>query len=226
MKNYYLTFFLVISFGALAVSQNFSTTETSLFQKDDSSIIVRPPGVAPTVPAISQTPNDVHLNISSSAPVTAITPTPTPSPYRGRENESGDESSDDEGERRRIVVTPVPTPAPVPVPVAPPATVPTPATKSKGLYIDGTYNGDAITEYYGVIQVAAVITNGKLVDVKFLQYPTDRRTSAMINQQALPQLKSEAIAAQSANIDAVSGASETSPAFIQSLASALSKAKA
>ena len=115
---------------------------------------------------------------------------------------------------------------PVSVPVAPPATVPTPVTKPKGLYVDGTYSGDAIAEYYGVIQVAAVIVNGKLADVKFLQYPTDRATSAMINQQALPQLKSEAIAAQSANIDAVSGASETSPAFIRSLASALSKAKA
>ena len=57
-----------------------------------------------------------------------------------------------------------------------------------------------------------------------LQYPTDRQTSAMINADALPTLKSEALQAQSANINAVSGASETSPAFIKSLATALSKA--
>jgi len=103
---------------------------------------------------------------------------------------------------------------------------PSPGTGSKNGYKDGTFNGNAISEYYGTIQVAAVISNGKLVDVKFLQYPTDRPTSTMINNNALPQLRTEAIAAQSAKIDAVSGASETSPAFIKSLESALVAASA
>lgn len=46
----------------------------------------------------------------------------------------------------------------------------------------------------------------------------------MINNQAMPMLRSEAIQAQSANVDTVSGATMTSEAFIQSLQSALDQA--
>ena len=118
---------------------------------------------------------------------------------------------------------PTPTPTPTPQPVA----IPTPVVPKKptGVYKDGTYTGDSVDAYYGNIQVAAVIQNGKLSDVQILDYPRDRRTSQSINGQALPMLISEAIQAQSANINAISGASETSPAFKQSLASALAQAK-
>jgi uncharacterized protein with FMN-binding domain len=57
-----------------------------------------------------------------------------------------------------------------------------------------------------------------------LQYPSDRRTSIAINRRALPVLRSEAIAAQSANVDIVSGATLTSEAFIESLGAALREA--
>ena len=50
-------------------------------------------------------------------------------------------------------------------------------------------------------------------------YHTDR--SAFIMQQSLPQLRLEALQAQNANIDMVSGATFTSQAFIQSLQAAL-----
>lgn len=126
-----------------------------------------------------------------------------------------------------LIVT-APTPAPTPVPVVqtpPPAPTPVPAPKPVGMYKDGTYTGPSVDAYYGLVQVAAVIQGGKLTNVKILNYPQDRGTSVEINSQALPILVSEAIQAQSANIDAVSGASETSPAFIQSLTSALAKAK-
>lgn len=76
-----------------------------------------------------------------------------------------------------------------------------------------------------MVQVKATIQNGKIVAVDFLQYPNDRRTSQYINSQAMPILQSEAIQAQSANVDIVSGATDTSMAFQQSLASALAKAK-
>ena len=79
--------------------------------------------------------------------------------------------------------------------------------------------------YYGYIQVKAVITGGKLSDIEFLQYPNDNHTSLRINEQALPILKSEALDSQGKQIDLVSGASDTSPAFIRSLANALSQAK-
>lgn len=96
---------------------------------------------------------------------------------------------------------------------------------SNGIYKDGTYTGISANAYYGNIQVEAVINGGKLTDVQFLDYPQDRRTSIRINRQAMPYLKKEAIQAQSANVDTVSGASDSSGAFRQSLASALSQAK-
>lgn len=102
---------------------------------------------------------------------------------------------------------------------------PTPAPIPKGKYADGTYTGRSANAYYGMVQVSAVIQNGALADVKILQYPNDRNTSIRINSQALPILRQEAIRAQSAKIDAVSGASDTSPAFIASLSSALALAK-
>ena len=95
-----------------------------------------------------------------------------------------------------------------------------------GQYVDGTYSGSRADSYYGVVQVQAIIQNGKLTDVKFLSYPNDRRTSEEINSQALPYLKQEALQAQSAQVDAVSGASDTSTAFQESLGVALQQAKA
>ena len=62
--------------------------------------------------------------------------------------------------------------------------------------------------------------------MKFLQYPNERQRSVEINSYADPILTSEAIQAQSANVDLVSGATDSSYAFIQSLTDALSKAKA
>jgi len=97
--------------------------------------------------------------------------------------------------------------------------------KKNGLYNDGVYIGDSIDAYYGYIQVKAVVSNGKLSDVVFLDYPHDRGTSIRINSYAMPILKSEAIKAQSSNVNIVSGATDSSGAFRESLASALSQAK-
>jgi uncharacterized protein with FMN-binding domain len=100
-----------------------------------------------------------------------------------------------------------------------------PASAPKGQYIDGKYTGAATDAYYGTIQVQAVISGGKIYDVVFLQYPSDRSTSRSINGAAMPLLKQEAIAAQNANVDTVSGATDSSSAFRTSLASALVQAQ-
>jgi len=92
-------------------------------------------------------------------------------------------------------------------------------------YKDGTYTGSAADAFYGNIQVQATISGGKITNVTFLQYPNDRGQSVEINQQADPELAQEAIQGQSANVDIVSGATDTSDAFIQSLTSALNQAK-
>ncbi|TIV71009.1 MAG: FMN-binding protein, partial [Mesorhizobium sp.] len=91
-------------------------------------------------------------------------------------------------------------------------------------YADGVYTGPAADAYYGIIQIQALVQGGRLTALKVLKYPNDRRTSVSINRQALPMLRDEAISAQSADVDIVSGATLTSKAFIQSLGGALKKA--
>jgi uncharacterized protein with FMN-binding domain len=98
-------------------------------------------------------------------------------------------------------------------------------TQTAIAYKDGQYTGSSDDAYYGFIQVLAVISGSKLTDVRFLQYPNDQPNSIVVNSQAMPFLKQEALQAQSANVNIVSGATDTSQAFIQSLSSALDKAK-
>jgi uncharacterized protein with FMN-binding domain len=98
-------------------------------------------------------------------------------------------------------------------------------TIMRGVYKDGSYTGSVEDAFYGNVQVQVLISNGKLTAVNFLHYPNDNRTSIRINSQATPLLSQEAITAQSAQVDGVSGASATSQAFQASLADALTQAK-
>ena len=88
----------------------------------------------------------------------------------------------------------------------------------------GTFTGNQIDTPYGTMQVAAVITSGKLSNVKVLQQTDVGGRSGQIDASALPVLKSEALSAHSANIDVVSGATYTSQGYAKSLQSALDKA--
>ena len=56
------------------------------------------------------------------------------------------------------------------------------------------------------------------------ELPYDRARSAEISQYVAPVLRSEALAAQGAQIDTVSGATYTSDAYAQSLQAALAQA--
>lgn len=109
----------------------------------------------------------------------------------------------------------------------PSSTVTPNATTTSGSgYKDGSYTGSVDDAQWGLVQVKAVIQHGKITSVQFLQYPNDRNRSIEINSYADPQLSNEAIQAQSANVDIVTGATDTSQAFIQSLSDALSQARA
>ena len=112
-----------------------------------------------------------------------------------------------------VPVNNIPVPAPVVVP------------KVAGKYKDGTYTGDVADAYYGDMQVEVVVSGGKITDVNILKSPGGRSTSVRINDKALRILKQETIVAQSAKVDSVSGASYSSPAYIESLTSALAQAK-
>lgn len=102
----------------------------------------------------------------------------------------------------------------------------TSTTSPSSQYKNGSYTGAPTDAQWGIVQVQAVIQNGKLTDVKFLQYPNERSRSVEINNYAIPQLTTEAIQAQGAQVDVVSGATDTSEAFMQSLQDALTQAQA
>jgi uncharacterized protein with FMN-binding domain len=84
-----------------------------------------------------------------------------------------------------------------------------------------TVTGDTVQTRWGPVQVRVTIKNGRLTDVTALSYPTENPRDQEISGYALPQLRREALAAQSAQIDTVSGATYTSDGYRQSLQSAL-----
>jgi uncharacterized protein with FMN-binding domain len=106
-----------------------------------------------------------------------------------------------------------------------PAAIVEVASSSGSIYVDGAFTGPPVNAYYGVVQIQAIVQNGRVARLKVLQYPSDRQTSVAINRQALPLLRDEVIAVQSANVDIISGATLTSEAFIKSLGKALEQAQ-
>ena len=84
-------------------------------------------------------------------------------------------------------------------------------------------DGDVVRTQFGDVQVRLIETAGKVTDVKALQLPFDRRRSNEISQYCEPILHDEALQAQSAQIDTVSGATYTSDAYRTSLQSALDR---
>ena len=85
-----------------------------------------------------------------------------------------------------------------------------------------TIVGSTVQTRYGPVQVSVTFTNGKISAVQALQTPSGHE-STQINAYAAPILAQEAVAANSANIDTVSGATFTSQAYAQSLQSAIDK---
>jgi uncharacterized protein with FMN-binding domain len=89
---------------------------------------------------------------------------------------------------------------------------------------NASYTGNAVDTRYGPVQVRIDVSNGKISKIDVLQYPNDRQRDVEINSYALPVLNQEALSAQSAQIDSVSGATYTSDGYTQSLQSALDQA--
>ncbi|MFF5499026.1 FMN-binding protein [Streptomyces aquilus] len=88
----------------------------------------------------------------------------------------------------------------------------------------GTFTGDSVQTRWGPVQVRITIKGGRLTDVTAVASPSDNPRDQEINSYALPRLRTEALQAQSADIDTVSGATYTSDGYRQSLQSALDSA--
>lgn len=93
----------------------------------------------------------------------------------------------------------------------------TPAATSK------TVTGDAIFVQYGYVQLKVTAKSGKITKIVAVQLPDQDGRSISISNAVEPMLKEQALAAQSANISGVSGATFTSGGYQQSLQSALDK---
>jgi uncharacterized protein with FMN-binding domain len=89
-----------------------------------------------------------------------------------------------------------------------------------------TVTGTAAETAYGPVQVKVSVKSGKVTAVTATEYPSSDPRDAQINSYAIPALDKETLAAGSASIDMISGATYTSNGYITSLQSALDKAGA
>jgi len=103
-----------------------------------------------------------------------------------------------------------------------PTTAPATTTTTSGG--SRVIDGPVVSNDYGDVQVRVTLKGSQIVDVQALQLPQDRSRSARISDAAGPILRREALHAQSANIDLVSGATYTSESYAESLQGALDKA--
>lgn len=195
IKKFFLSAFVVVSFILYALNKPYSSVTGKL----SSSV------------AQAGAQNTAASSPSSQDPAAANTTAPS----QGDNQTSG------------IATSPDVPPTTIPPTPVPPTSVASSSNNSgqTGLYKNGTYTGPEEDAQYGLVQVQAVIQNGKVTSVQALEYPTDRRTSAYINSIAVPDLQQESMQAQSANIDLITGATLTSMAFAASLQAALSQAQ-
>jgi len=87
-----------------------------------------------------------------------------------------------------------------------------------------TFTGTAAQTRFGPVQVKITVKNKKITNIEVVEYPSDNPKDQEINSYALPVLNQEAISAQSAQIDSVSGATYTSDGYVSSLQSAIDQA--
>lgn len=88
----------------------------------------------------------------------------------------------------------------------------------------GTATGSVAQTRWGPVQVRITVSGGKITDVTVVQVPDGNHRDQEINDYAVPILRQEALAAQSARVDTVSGATVTSDGYRESLQSAIDAA--
>jgi len=144
---------------------------------------------------------------SASTPAPAATHTSASQPAPAATKNSASSSSTSAKNSTPSTATPA-TPTPTPAKAKP----------------SGTFTGSTSQTRFGPVQVQITLVDGKITAAKALQYPNNDFRSQQISQQAIPYLVQETLAANSANIQGVGGASYTSQGWYDSLVSALAKA--
>jgi uncharacterized protein with FMN-binding domain len=110
-------------------------------------------------------------------------------------------------------------------PASDPAAAPAPPPPAAASQEAGatTVTGEAVRTQYGPVQVRLTVRDGRIVRAEAVQAPSGGR-STEVSGDAVPRLNQAAVTAQSARIDAVSGATYTSDGYRRSLQSALDQA--
>ena len=83
--------------------------------------------------------------------------------------------------------------------------------------------GPSVQFGYGVLDVKVAASGSRITDVSVPLLQTAEPTSQQISTEAIAMLRAEALSAQGGRIDAISGATYTSEAYIQSLQAAIDK---
>lgn len=177
-------------------------------------------GATTTVPNDGAVTTEPTVNQPAPDVTTTLAPSPATSVVGGSVSAQGSGGA---------AATPESTTTTVVVPAetaAPAATATTPAAAT-----GGACDGDVVTSptamfRWGGIQLQVSFTKANAIcDVTVLQYPNDRGKSIYINQNALPTYNKEAVAANSATISAVSGATESWQAYTAALQAVLDSRK-
>ena len=173
------------------------------------------------------TPPQISANTSASGPVGAAIPAPVDAPTASSAPTTSAVVT------TKAKATPRPTksanaaatqtskPAAT-TPAAAPTTAAPSTAASSGKNVNGTFTGNAVDVGYGIVQVKITVANGKITDAQAVQAPNGRNDRW--TQLSVPVLRQRTLAAQSANINGVSGASYTSYGWYTSLVNALKQA--
>jgi uncharacterized protein with FMN-binding domain len=185
-----------------------------------------------------KTPGDIPLKTGSRLADTAVASPAASTPPGGGTSAGIAAGGGAAGSTAAPTTTPAPTgtttaggaaprrATPAPAATVSPTTVPTAAPTApaqKGIAASGDVTGPVEDTPFGSVQVQVKVQSGRIVDIVALQLPNDRRRSAQISQYVAPILHDEALAAQSSQIDLISGATWTSGAYQASLQGALDK---
>ena len=164
--------------------------------------------------AVPADPNASDQVVASPTGRASVAPTPITPPPAGPSS-AGPVPTATPGGASSSVTAPGAVPS-----IAPPVPTPAPPAGPK----DGTFTGQAVSTRYGAVQVEIDVTGGRIDDIRVVRYPNQDRNSLQISQLAIPRLVSEGLAAQSASVDTVSGATYTSDGYRRSLQSAIDQA--
>ena len=161
----------------------------------------------PTMTAGPMTSPTASTQASASPSKSAAKSTPKP-------------SSSATAPRTTTATTPAPSHSTASAPTKKPTSAPTTAAPSTPAGKSGTFSGPAVNTQYGEVQVSITVSNGKITNAD----GTLPQGGDSIAQNAIGQLNPEVLTAQSANIQAVSGATYTSQGYISSLQQAVDQA--